>query len=236
MSKKYPNWSKEDWPWVKGSWIVGNVIPTEELTPLWYSGGFPIDDINFVFPKSKYEGLSISEMVRKHPRAVALFMIHRNIYVYPSLIEKLTNISKGKKQFIRRVSESFLTFEKIDHNQPLLISKSYASHYDRWSLLDIIDDDPMYLPYVIEKTAGRLRIDISFLQSLITDDTLSSIAEVIEECISKMEEIYEDEEYRKREYESEMQRMADEEEIRWYQNEGYRDVFDGYADAEWNID
>lgn len=236
MSKKFPNWSKEDWPWVRGSWIVGNIWPINSLSPLWYSGGFPIDDVNFVFPKSKYEGLSISEMVRKHPKAVALFMMHKNIYVYPSLIDKLIDVPIRNRQFIRRVSESFLTFERINKEQPLLISKSYQSHYNNWTLIHIINDDPLFLPYVIEKAKGRLRIDIEFLQSLISDDINNSVSLIIEECISKMEEIYEEEEEREEQYNSEMLSLAEEEEMRWYQNQGYRDAFDGYNDAEWNID
>lgn len=236
MSKNYPNWNYEDWPWAKGSWTCYGSLHRNETPSLWYEGGFFIKDVNFIFPKSKYEGLTLSQMVKLHPKAVRLYLFHRNIYILPKVIDDLENVSLKQKSSLRRIVESYLTFDEINTDNPQLCSKTYKSHFDGYSILEIITEDPEYLPYVISHAKGRLMIDTQYLEELIENSHSSKVTSTLESCLKEIENILEEQKEAEEAYQREMDYLAEKEEMRWYENEGYREAFDNNPDAEWNID
>lgn len=235
MSEKYPNWSKEDWPWVKGSWACNNVPRRNETVSLWYFGGIPIESADFVFPKSKYEGFTLSEMVRHHPKALELHMLHSNIYIFPHVIKHL-NVTQQQRRRLIRVVESYLTFDEINPTHPHLHSKTYESNYDGLTIEQIINEDSQYLPYVIKHAEGRCMIDLYYLNDLIEKSTSPRVTSVLLKCFDYVEEILEKQRDAEEAYEREIAYMQEQEELRYWQNEGYREAFDGDSEAEWNID
>lgn len=235
MSEKYPNWSREDWPWAKGSWGCYGIPRLNETVSLWYTGGFPINSADFVFPKSKYEGLTISEMVRQHPKALELHMLHSNIYIFPNVIKHL-DITQQQRCRLIRVVESYLTFEEINSTNQHLHSKTYESNYENLNIEQIIKEDSQYLPYVIKHAKGRFMIDLDYLNDLIEKSTSPIVTSVLQECIDCIEEILEEQRCAEEAYEREIAYIQEQEELRYWQNEGYREAFDGDPEAEWNID
>lgn len=85
----------------------------------------------------------------------------------------------------------------------------------------------------------RVRVSPNVLRTLKDapdtqyDQRMDSLIQFVDKWEEEIEE-WENEESERR-Y-SEYQAMQEEEERRYFENEGYREAFDGNPEAEWNID
>ena len=100
--------------------------------------------------------------------------------------------------------------------------------YEGRSIKDIVKEDPLYIKGLIK---GRnIIVSYSFKSDLEKNSLLD---DQLKAAIDYNIEMREQDE---RDRQDEIDSLWEEEERRWYENEGYRDAFDNDPDAEWNID
>ena len=116
-----------------------------------------------------------------------------------------------------------------------LTSRFYSGSIDKHcedDLETIIDNDPNYLLALIKKHV--LYIAEPFFEKMIVkrqdNDKLLKNLKLIEKAARESNEIIES-------YNNDLQnRYYEEEERRFYENEGYKDAYDGDPEAQWNTD
>lgn len=105
------------------------------------------------------------------------------------------------------------------------------------AIKDLFERDFPYIEGLIRLKRIRVLPNVLIALKDVTDPTYSTRIESLIQLAEEWEteiELWENEQ-RDRRY-SEYQTLYEEEEQRYYENEGYRDAFDGNPDAEWNID
>jgi hypothetical protein len=154
---------------------------------------------------------------------------------------------------IRAANDSKLIFCRIYSIEDELYSKPFSCSYQGQSFREIAESDPHYLIKVIERgflpTYGKnqrfyaedrsstLYNDEEGLKKLFENLKWKGIAEefasLLEKTIKRMEEQIKEENAQWQAYQ---ERLWEEEERRYFENEGYWAAFEGDPEAEWNID
>ena len=110
-------------------------------------------------------------------------------------------------------------------------------HSERMTIKELLEKDFPYIDGLIR--LKRVRVSPNVLRTLKDapdtqyDQRMDSLIQFVDKWEEEIEE-WENEESERR-Y-SEYQAMQEEEERRYFENEGYREAFDGNPEAEWNID
>ena len=99
-----------------------------------------------------------------------------------------------------------------------------TSWYEKMTFADVFKKDPQYVISLVE--LNDINIDDNVLDELEKDDRIQELRDCLQKKIEKQ----------KKEYDDYYDYMREEEERRYYENEGYRDAYDGNPDAEWNTD
>ena len=105
------------------------------------------------------------------------------------------------------------------------------------TIKELFEQDFSYIEGLIRLKRVRVSPDVLIALKDVTESAYStrmdSLIKFVENWETEIED-WENEENERR-Y-SEYRAFQEEEERRYYENEGYRDAFDGDPDAEWNID
>lgn len=110
-------------------------------------------------------------------------------------------------------------------------------HTERMTIKELFEQDFSYIEGLIRLKRVRVSPDVLIALKDVTESAYStrmdSLIKFVENWETEIED-WENEENERR-Y-SEYRAFQEEEERRYYENEGYRDAFDGDPDADWNID
>lgn len=160
---------------------------------------------------------------------------------------------KSKLAAIRAANDSKLDFCRVFSIEDELYTKPFSCSCQGQSFREIAESDPHYLIKVIERgffpTYGKnqrfyaedrsssLYNDEEGLRKLLENLKWKGVAEkftsLLEKTIKRMEEQIEEENAQMQAY---IESQWEEEERRYFENEGYRAAFEGDPEAEWNID
>ena len=242
---KYPYYDyKKDFPkgngWEKSFW--GSYSYNGEI----------IDSTQYVFKKGKYEGMTLQYIADMCWRGIIKYIDYGLIFITKECLAQL-QCGKSKLAAIRAANDSKLDFCRVFSIEDELYTKPFSCSYQGQSFREIAESDPHYLIKVIERgffpTYGKnqrfyaedrsssLYNDEEGLRKLLENLKWKGVAEkftsLLEKTIKRMEEQIEEENAQMQAY---IESQWEEEERRYFENEGYWAAFEGDPDAEWNID
>ena len=209
---------------------------------------------NYIFQTGKYSGRSLQQVIDRCWRGIIRYIDYGLIFITKDCFDSII-CDKETLYKIRAANDAKLSFCRVYSINDELYSKPLACSVQGQSFIDVVRSDPKYLLRLIFRGYNFYEIYCSnsrfFAEDRSADilgdfDGITSILEQLRKkgvnnIISNyLENLLEELEYRERQNE-EARREAyeyalEEEERRYYQEEAYRDAFDGDPDAEWNID
>lgn len=177
-----------------------------------------------------------------------LFKYIESNYLHINNMTEFSEIGfEGKEDKFWIANDQHYDFEDIkDASDGLYISQDVSryfecseSKHEGAQLESVIEDDTKYISGLVK--SGCINIDMQVFEEMRKrrSDNKSFISKmsIVEKYMKKRQEVIdrniEEWEY---EMESAQRREWEEEEQRWYQNEGYRAAFEDDPEAEWNID
>lgn len=218
--------------------------------PYWYKEGYrtglyagPL----YIIREGKNAGRNISWLKKYDPKTLIKYM--SSGYIHVNQFEDFVKYSVfgEEKDKMWLAHDLHFEFEDISDASDYLYLSDFASNYfescetkhEGETFEEIIGNDPKYLVALINR--GNLYVNSDVFDAIreerSDDSKYLKQLNVVASAMNNMQEqidAYEEECEERRRVEAE--RYWEEEERRYYENEGYRAAFEDDPDAEWNID
>ena len=187
-------------------------------------------------------GYSFLQIYRKEPSKIEKYIISDHMYMTTDLLKELKDIEDIKDNnrafsMLLATRDSKLSFMPIKdirdeirgigayRSDDVLFHMTFlTSWYEKMTFADVFKKDPQYVISLVE--LNDINIDDNVLDELEKYDRIQELRDCLQKKFEKQ----------KKEYDDYYDYMREEEERRYYENEGYRDAYDGNPDAEWNTD
>ena len=224
----------------------------------WSSNGEYYGEIistpDYVFKTGKYQGRSLQQIIDRCWRGIIKYIDYGLIFITKDCFDSIV-CDQETLYKIRAANDAKLLFCRVYSVNDELYSRPLACSVQGQVFIDVARSDPKYLlrlifrGYYFYETHGTNSRFFAKDRSADILGDIDDITSILEQLRKKgvnntfcyyLDNLIEELEYRERQ-EEERRRDAyefalEEEERRYYQNEAYRDAFDGDPDAEWNID
>ncbi len=207
-----------------------------------------IDTPLYIFKNGKYKGMPLQLIADPCWRGLIKYIDYGLIFITRECIGKL-DCEKNKMISIKAANDSKLSFCRVFSLNDEIYTNPLSCFYQGMSFLEVAELDPHYLIKVIERgffpTYGKNQIyyaedhsytlygDVDGLKRILRQlewkRQAKEFALLLNKTINRINNYIEEEYNRRMAYQ-------EEEERRYYENEGYRDAYDGNPDAEWNTD
>ena len=218
-----------------------------KYSPYSYEGEI-IDSPLYVFKTGKYKGMPLQLIANSCWRGLIKYIDYGLIFITRECLEKL-DCENNKMASIKAANDSKLTFCRVFSLNDEIYTKPLSSFYQGMSFIEVAKLDPQYLIKVIERgffpTYGTNQIyyaedrsktlyeDVDGLKILLKKLErgwqAKEFTSLLNKTINRINDYFEEEYNRRMAYQ-------EEEERRYYENEGYREAYDGNPDAQWNTD
>ena len=212
--------------------------PFEENKWMYVYNGPMFFSVSDTFRTGPYTGYSFLQVYRKEPSKIEKYIISNHMYTTTDILEELKvieDIKDNNKSFsmLLAARDSKLVFKPINtitdeirgigayrSDDRLFHMNFLNSWYNKMSFVDVFLKDPQYVITLI--ILNDISININEWDELEHNDRLQELKMILQK--------------KKKNDHLKYSSMMEEEERRFYENEGYRDAYDGNPDAVWNND
>lgn len=198
--------------------------------------------VSDTFRTGPHTGHSFLQVFRKEPSKIEKYIITGHMYMTTDLLKELKDIEDiedNNRAFsiLLATRDSKLSFKPINDindeirgygayrsDDRLLHMTFLASWYEKMSFADVFKMDPQYVISLVE--LNDIYIVGNVLDELGKYDRAQELRNSLKRKLEKQKDDTSDD----------FDYMREKEELRYYENEGYRDAYDGNPDAQWNTD
>ncbi len=194
------------------------------------------------FRTGPHTGRCFLQVYRKEASKIEEYILSDHMYMTTELLKELKDVEKindNNRAFSMLLAThdsklSFMPIKDIEdeirgigayRSDDVLSHMTFqTSWYEKMTFADVFKKDPQYVISLVELN------DIHIGQNVLNDLEQYDRIQELRNCLQKRNEKQNDDSDDYYDY------MREEEERRFYENEGYRDAYDGNPDAEWNTD
>ena len=213
----------------------------------WFFGEYFHSALD-VFRVGRFVGKTLSYVFKNYPKELNKLLFSGCIFIESYALRQLEQIyGKSHRKSLNKLyiyRDMWFIFDDICYSDDKIVGHSFLhtklawiwsksparveSFYSELPIKKVFDINPAYVIILIKNRIINVELDV-----------LNGMDEKSKHYKLLKEVVIENVESQEREYQERLDKESyalEEEERRYYQNEGYRDAFDGDPEAQWNID